>query len=136
MIRGRAFAVFGPALRAYQGNEHDAAEIFLLIIGLALARNLEKLLLALIPTHRNDQTTADRELILQSARHLGSACCHKNGVERRRLWPSTCAIADAQVDVVVAELTEPAPSRLGERRMAFDGVDVVCNPADHRCGVA
>ena len=86
--------------------------------------------------HRDDQAAADRELILQSGRHLGSACRHQNGIERRRFRPSHCAVADPQLDVVIAEFPEPAARRLGERGMTLDGVDAVCDPAHHRRGVA
>src|SRR5207253_3632717 len=65
-------------------------------------------LLPLMAAHRDDQVAADRELILQSGRHLGATCRHQNGVERRHLRPSHCAVTDPQLDVVVAELTEPA----------------------------
>ena len=85
---------------------------------------------------RDDQPAADRELLLQRLRHLGPAGRDQDGIERRGLRPAFGAVADAQLDIVVAQLLEPSPGRLGQRRMALDRVDPVGDLAHHGRGVA
>jgi hypothetical protein len=129
-------AVLGPALLADQRHEHDAAEVLLLVLRLACSRHREQGLVPFFRSNRDDQSTADGKLLFQRLRHFGPASGHQDGVERRGIGPAERAITHPQLDVVVAQPPEPLLSRLAQRRVAFDGIDPVGNPAHDGGGIA
>src|SRR5205085_11174264 len=54
----------------------------------AFVSDFQQLLLALFRSNRDDEAATDRELLLQSRRHIGPASRHKNGIEWCGLWPT------------------------------------------------
>jgi hypothetical protein len=125
VVRRRAPAILGPALFTDQRHERDGAKILLLEISVALARKLDQSLMTLLPTHRNDQATADRKLLLQRRRHLGAARRDQDRVKGCGLGPPPRAVTDTQIDVVVTKMLEPLPRRGAERGMALNRVHLV-----------
>src|SRR5436190_313563 len=76
MIACGASSVLGPALLADQRHEQNLAEILLLEFRLASAADFQQLLFALFRSNRDDEAATDRELLLQSRRHIGPASRH------------------------------------------------------------
>src|SRR5215204_4805555 len=111
VVRGRAPAVLRPALFADQRYEGHGAEVLFLVVGLTLARDLQQALVPLLLPDRNDEVTADRELLLQGLRHFRPTGRHEDGVERCGIRPALGAVADTQFDVIVTQRLEPLPSR-------------------------
>ncbi|MGY4339880.1 hypothetical protein ACVWW3_004786 [Bradyrhizobium sp. LM2.9] len=105
--RGSASTILRPALFADQWHERDGAKILFFEFRPALPGELYQSLIALFLAYRNHQTATDCELLFQRRRHLGSASRDHDCIERRGLWPTARAIADAQFDIVITELLQP-----------------------------
>src|SRR3954452_13082394 len=114
MVRRRVSAFLGPALLADERHERDGAEILLLEIGLAGAGDLEQGLPPRLLADRDDEASANGQLLPEGWRDLGPASRHKNGIERPGFGPAFCPVADSQVDVVIAQAPEPLTGRLAE----------------------
>src|SRR5216684_1606969 len=87
-----------------------------------LAPELQLLVVRVAP-HRNDQPTARSQLIEERRRHGRWGGRDENGVERRRLRPAQRAVADAKLDILVAQLGEDLLRAPGELRHDLDGAD-------------
>src|SRR5215203_2911047 len=136
VVRGRAPAVLRPALCADQRYEGHGAEVLFLVVGLTLARDLQQDLVPLLLADRNDEVTADRELLLQGLRHLRPTGRDEDGVERCGFGPAFRAVTDTQLDIVVTQRLEPLSSRFAERGMTLDGVDPIGDLTHHGRGIA
>src|SRR5260221_4484012 len=107
--RGREMAVqLASLVRAIlirdQRDEHDRPLIFGIVVALGRARQLEEALTAPLQAHGKHQSAADRKLLLQCRGHVGPAGGDEDGIEWCCLRPAFGALADAQLDVVIAEI--------------------------------
>jgi len=103
--------VLGPAGHRYESDR--AAD--LLPIALGGARYHFELLE--IVAHRDDEAPADFELFEQRRRNFFRRGRHHDGIERRRLRPAAITVAEAEVDVSVAEA-----GQIDLRRRASSGM--------------
>ena len=124
-----------PSFRPDQGHEGDRAEVLLLEAILASAADAQQRLVNIAPD-RDDQSPADRELLLQRLGHLWAAGGNDDGVERGLVRQSLGAVAADDLDIVVAKPLQARARLIGELLVALDGVDLVGDAADHGRGVA
>src|SRR3546814_20443763 len=68
----------------------------------------------------DDQPAADLKLLLERARHVRPACGHEDRIERRLLHEAARSVADANIDIVVAERGDASLRQLPQRRVALD----------------
>jgi hypothetical protein len=125
-----------PAMLADEGYEADLLEFLGDEVGLASSSELQQGLLALARTDRDDEATANRQLLLQRLGNLGPPGRNDDGVERGEFDPSPGAIARAHEDILVAEAIETIACRRCERGMTLDDMDPRCDPAEDRRRIA
>ena len=94
---------FVPALLADQGYEDDVAEPFVAIVVRRYATHTTQALMTRRPPDRDQQPTADRELLSERLWDFGATRSDDDGVERRRVGPTFGAVATTEMNMGVAE---------------------------------
>src|SRR6266436_4068343 len=107
-----------PPIASHELHESTIAEVLLAQALPFLTNSHERLQFFL--ADREHEPAAVGELADQRSRHLRCSRRHDNRVERRLVAPAERAVADADRDVVIAELVEELPRGRGEARDTLD----------------
>ena len=125
----------GPAFGADQRHEGDGALIFFLVFVIAdAAHEVERLMRA--AADRNDEPSADGELLLQRLRHFRTAGRDQDGVERGLLREALGAVGEDDLGIGVTQARDPLARLVGQHVVALDGEHLAGNAAQHRRRVA
>ena len=125
----------GPFLRSDQRHEGDKA-VGLLLEALRIGPADARQHLVGPLTHRNDEPSSDRQLLLERGRHDGPASRNQDGVEGRSIRPALRAVTFDDLDIAIAEVGDALARLLHQHLVALDGDDVLGEPADHRSRVS
>ena len=128
-------ARLGPAFGADQRHEGDGAVVFFLVFVIAdAADEVERLMRA--AADRNDEPSADGELLLQRLRHFRTAGRDQDGVERGLLRQALGAVGEDDLGIGVTETRDPLARLVGQHVVALDGEHLAGDAAQHRRRVA
>src|ERR1700738_534807 len=72
---------------------------------------------------RNDQPSADLELLLQCGRNPRPAGGDQDGIELVAIRPAQCAVAMSEFDVLNSEFAEAFVGLRDERRVSLNGTN-------------
>ena len=125
-----------PSLRPDEWNESNVAEILALEAAIRLPRHSDEGLEAAVLPDRDHESAPNGELPKERIGDVRSARSDHDGVVRGVRVPPEGAVAVQNVDGVEAELPQTGRGSVGQLGVALDGVDLTCDAAEDRGGVA
>src|SRR5689334_17375628 len=125
-----------PSFLADQGDEANAAQLFLLEASVLLLGYFYQLLDPTRLAQRHHDAPAGGKLLHQRTRNVTSAGRGEDRVEGRAVGPAFRSVALDDRDIVVAGPLQPLARYFDQLMLALDADRLARDPADHRRGIA